>query len=234
MLSKSSPRTSVILWLHLFLDDAGLIWCGGRIHNAPVTESAKFPYLLPPKDPFTELVIRYTHVCRLHAGVNSTLTALRLRCWISVGRQHAKKAISHCVTCKKFSGLPYDIPDQPLLPKSRLQQAQPFTVLGVDFTGALYISEGRNQKKVYICLFTCATTRAVHLEVVTNLSVQTFLYAYRRFAARKSGPQQMVSDNASTYLSGAEELTELFQSQALKEPLSKKGVDWQFIPKRAP
>jgi len=44
----------------------------------------------------------------------------------------------------------------------------------------------------------------------------------------------MISDNASTYLSAAEELTELFQSQSLKESLSKQGVNWQFIPKRAP
>ena len=44
----------------------------------------------------------------------------------------------------------------------------------------------------------------------------------------------MISDNASTYLSAAEELTELFQSQTLKESLAKQGVDWQFIPKRAP
>ena len=234
MLSKSSPRTALVRQLRLFLDDTGLICCGGRIHNAPVSESAKFPRLLPPKDPFTELVIRDTHIRQLHAGVNSTLTALRLWYWIPAGRQHVKKAISHCVTCKKISGLPYDIPDPPPLPKSRLQQAEPFTVTGVDFTGALHIREAGVQRKVYICLFTCATTRAIHLEVVTDLSVQTFLLAYRRFAARKSVPQQMISDNASTYLSAAEELTELFQSQSLKESLSKQGVNWQFIPKRAP
>ena len=92
-------------------------------------------------DPFTELVIRDTHIRQLHAGVNSTLTALRLCYWIPAGRQHVKKAISNCVTCKKISGLPYDLPDPPPLPKSRLQLAEPFTVTGVDFTGALHIRE---------------------------------------------------------------------------------------------
>ena len=115
-------------------------------------------------------------------------------------------------------GLPFDIPNPPSLPNSGLQQAAPFTVEGVDFTGALHIRETVVERKVYI------TTRAVHLEVVTDLTVQTFLFAYRRFA-RKSAPQQMICDNASTYLSAAEELTELFQAQTLKESLSKQGVD---------
>ena len=171
MLSNSSPRTAP------FLRWTGLIRCGGRIHNAPITESAKFPLLLPPKNPFTDLVIRNTHVRQLHAGVNSTLTALHLKYWIPAGRQHVGKAINHCVSCKKISGLPYTVP------KSRLQQVEPFSVTGVDFTGALYIHEAEVYRKVYICLFTCASTRAVHLEVVTDLMVQTFLLTYRRFAA---------------------------------------------------
>ena len=50
---------------------------------------------------------------------------------------------------------------------------------GVDFTGALHIREVGAQRKVHICLFTCAATRAVHLEVVKDLSVQTFLLPYR-------------------------------------------------------
>ena len=142
----------------------------------------------------------------------------------------SKKGLANYVTCKKTSGLPYDIPDPPPLPKSRIQQAERFTVTGVDFTGTLYICEAGVQRKVYICLFTYATTWAVHLEVFTNWSVQTFLLAYRRFAARKSAPQQMISDNASPYLTAAEELTELFKSQWLKESLRKQGLNWQFIP----
>jgi len=85
----------------------------------------------------------------------------------------------------------------------------PFTVAGIDFTGALYVRQNSNEIKVYICLFTCATTRAVHLEVVTDLSIETFLLAFREFASCKSLPQMMMSDNASTYVSAAEELNKL-------------------------
>ena len=88
--------------------------------------------------------------------------------------------------------------------------------------------------KVYICFFTCATTRAIHLEVVEDLTVEAFLLAFRRFASRKSLPRKLISDNASTFLSANNERKELFESHALKETLAREGVEWQFIPKRAP
>ena len=103
----------------------------------------------------------------------------------------------------------------------------------IDFTGALYVKE-REETKVYICLFSCAVTRAVHLEVVIDLTVETFLLAFRRFCSRKSLPQKMISDNASTYLAVAEELQRMFNSDALKEALESQNISWHFIPKRAP
>ena len=56
---------------------------------------------------------------------------------------------------------------------------QPFQVIGVDFTGSLYVRGLEGEMKVYVCLFTCAVTRAIHLEVVTDLSVETFILALR-------------------------------------------------------
>jgi transposase InsO family protein len=87
---------------------------------------------------------------------------------------------------------------------------------------------------VYICLFTCASTRAVHLEVVTDLTVPTFIEAFRRFASRKSLPKVLISDNASTYQSAAEELLKLLKSPLLETHLRNRAVQWIFIPKRAP
>ena len=88
------------------------------------------------------------------------------------------------------------------------------------------------EHKAYICLFTCTSTRAIHLEIVTDLSTETFLLAFRRFVSRKLLPVVMISDNASTYLAAAEELKTLFDS--IKETLGRQGVTWHFIPKRAP
>jgi len=63
--------------------------------------------------------------------------------------------------------------------------------------------------------------------------VETFLLAFRRFASRRSLPQIIISDNASTYLAAADELQQLLQSECLTEALGRKGVQWQFIPRRA-
>ena len=90
------------------------------------------------------------------------------------------------------------------------------------------------ESKVYICLFTCATSQAVHLEVETDLSVPIFLLVFRRFAAWRSLPQIMMSDNATTYTSAAEELTELLSSDEIRTVLGRKGNKWKFIPKKAP
>ena len=86
---------------------------------------------------------------------------------------------------------------------------------------------------MYLCLFTCATTRAVHLEIVQDLTADMFLLAFRKFAGRRSLPTIMISDNGSTYLSAADELHTLMELPEVKDELGKRGVSWQFIPKRA-
>ena len=85
-------------------------------------------------------------------------------------------------------GSPYNIPDAPTLPYIRTKQGKPFEITGVDFTGALYVKTLQGEDKVYLCLFTCSLTRAVHLEVVTDLNVETFMQAFRRFVCWKSLP----------------------------------------------
>lgn len=166
---------------------------------------------------------------------HSIVTALWQRYWIPTACRVIGKLLKKCVICC-VAGRPFSIPDPPLLPHARVREGPPFDVTGIDFTGAMYVrNEGSlSESKVYICLFTCANTRAVHLEVVTDLSEETFLQAFCRFAARRSLPRLIISDNASTYMSASKELDKLFQSPTLKAALMKKGTTWRFIPKRAP
>ena len=226
-------RNTLIRQLRLFLDD-GLLRCGGRIHNAPLSATAKFPLLLPPKHHLTSLIILDAHVRLFHAGTNSTLTMIRQKFWIPTGRQRIKSILLHCTTCRRHMGKPYTIPDPAPLPEIRTRESEPFEVTGIDFTGAMYVRHMNSEAKVYVCLFTCATSRAIHLEVVTDLTVETFLLAFRRFSSRKSLPQILVSDNASTYTAAAEDLQQLLKSDHLTEALGRRGVQWRFIPKRAP
>ena len=231
--TNSSSRLPLVRQLRLYLDHTGLIRCGGRIHNAPLSESAKFPILLPSKDPFTSLLIWHTHKAQYHAGVNMTLTTLRQMYWVPCARQRIRALLRKCVTCRKLAGQPYTAPDPPPLVKARVQQSMPFEVTGIDFTGTLFV-RGEQESKVYICLFTCAVTRAVHLKVATDLTVECFLQAFRCFSSRKSLPRLVLSDNGSTFLSAADELKALFSSPSLTSALSKSGTEWRFILKRAP
>ena len=175
-LSHSGPnhkRAILVRQLRLFLDSEGFIRCGGRIHNAPLSQLAKFPYLLPSRHTFTTLIVYDTHTKLYHCGVNSTITALRQTYWIPTIRQCVKGLLRHCTTCRRHISKSYTPPDPAPLPKSRTQDVNPFTFTGVDFTGALYVRNGGEEVKAYVCLFTCATSRAVHLEVVTDLSTAT-------------------------------------------------------------
>ena len=80
-------------------------------------------------------------------------------------------------------GKPYKAPDPPPLIKVRIQETEPFNVMVVDFTGVLYVREKGGESKAYICLFICAVTRAVDLEMVIDLTVEEFLQAFRRFSS---------------------------------------------------
>ena len=201
--------------------------------NAPLEDDAKFPYLLPPKDRFTALVIEEAHFSHLHSGLESTVTFLRQKFWIPNIRQRVRSAIYRCIICRKVSGQPYSAPDPQPLPKDRLRYSSPFTITGVHFTGASYIKDKDGNKiKVYICLFTCANTRAVHLERVSNLTEESFLLAFRRFAARMSTPKIMISDNALTYVASARTIKML--TSAANDRLASHGTTWKFIPNRAP
>ena len=232
--SQSDNRLSLVRQLRLFLDDKELLRCGGRIHNAPLSELTKFPYLLPSKHHFTKLIILHTHIQQHHSGVNATLTTIRQQYWIPSGRQRIRSLLRTCVVCKKTAGRPYPAPDPPPLVKCRVDTAHPFEVTGVDFTGALYVRCSAGEQKVYVCLFTCAVSRAVHLEIVIDLTLECFLQAFRRFTSRRSLPRVMMSDNATTFLAAGEELQSLLSSAALADNLARRGVEWRFIPKRAP
>ena len=229
-----TKNLAIVKQLRLFLDPQGHIRCGGRIHNDPLEEDTKFPYLLPRKHTFTKLVIQHIHKNVLQSGINATVTQIRQKYWIPSIRQVVHSEIRKCVTCLKVAAKHFQSQSLPPLPKIRVEDGPPFTVTGVDFTGALYIKDKTgHQSKAYICLFTCATTRAVHLKVVTDLTEQSLMDAFR-FSSRKSLPKLMLSDNATTYTAAAVHLRRLFDSQYLKQSLSHKGTEWKFISRHAP
>ena len=145
----------------MFVDNEGLWRCKGRLSEADITEFAKYPILLDASHHITALIVKSCHEKVLHGGMKDTLTELRSRFWIVRGRQVVKKLLFHCVICRRFDSRPFQPPPPPSLPGFRVQEAQPFAYTGVDFAGPLYIVNDPDTK-VWICLYTCCVTRAVH------------------------------------------------------------------------
>jgi hypothetical protein len=125
---KSGKTTSTFVkQLRLFIDNDGYVRCGGRIHNAPVDEETKFPYLMPDDHYFTRMLIQLTHESLLHTGVGSVVTQLQQQYWIPSIRRCVQSVLRKCVMCRRVSGRPYTAPDAPPLPKDRVNDTKPFS-----------------------------------------------------------------------------------------------------------
>ena len=241
LLSKdrnSNPPTYVTQF-GLFLDE-DVIKCKGRLNNAPLPVNTRNPILLPAKHEFTHLLIKQSHECVKHSGIRDTLTTLRERYWVPRGREAVKKIIRSCVICRKHEGTPFSSLPPTDLPSNRVSEDPPFTHIGLDFAGPLYVetknSEGetRESQKVYVCLFTCASTRAVHLELTRSLSVESFLLAFRRFTSRRGLPATITSDNAKTFRSSSRDIRNIARAEEVWRFLANKQITWTFIIERAP
>ena len=148
----------------------------------------KNPVLLPSKHCFSNLVIRDTHERIKHSGLRDTLSTIRERFWILKRREAVKRYIRQCIVCRKVEGKTYSPACIPDLPSYHVFEDPPFSHTGLDFAGPLYIKPAHEKQdqtanseatKVYILLMTCASTRAIHLELTRGLSVPAFLLAFR-------------------------------------------------------
>ena len=93
------------------------------------------------------------------------------------GRCLIKEIINRCIICCRFEGPPCRNPPPPPLPVFRVTEGPPFSHTGVDFAGSLYVKsrEAVESDKVWICLYTCCITQAVHIDLVPNMTAQAFL-----------------------------------------------------------
>ena len=220
----------------LYEDENGVVRCKGRIANADLPHETMFPALLPRNHHISTLLVRQVHEKVHHSKVVATLSQLRSRFWIVKGRQFVKKIISRCTVCRRYEGRGYKVPPQNDLPGFRLSQKPAFTYVGVDYAGPLYIKEPNCSalKKVYVLLFTCCSTRAVHLELATDLSADVFIRCLRRFTARRGLPEIIVSDNAKTFKAAAKVLKKVFSYPSVKRFLANRRITWRFNIDRAP
>ncbi|KRY32987.1 hypothetical protein T01_1154 [Trichinella spiralis] len=106
-----------------------------------------------------------------------------------------------------------------------------------NFAGPLYVKEGRTISKIYICLFTCMATRAIHLEPSSDMAAQSFLAAFRRFISRRGKPSVVQTDNFRTFKLADKYIQDLFrgdEKQKIARALTEEKVEWRFSCERSP
>ena len=251
-LKAKSPikQDSKISQLSPYIDeDTGLIRMEGRIHNAQLTESEKHPVILPHQSHIVKLLVENIHMKQMHSGVNHTLITLRNEFWVTRARSLVKSVVKSCILCRMHMPKRITVPYSPL-PADRVTEASPFQIIGIDFTGPIHIEETKittkrttkkcpvktvkvkTTSKAYIALTTCAVTRAVHLELVPDLSTDAFMRSFRRFVSRRGTSQVIYSDNAQTYKcaeKGIKQCYEILNSPKFQEFLSERSIKWKYI-----
>ena len=238
LLSGKPPKPIRVDQFRLKMDDNKLLKCQGRIGNSSLPLSINEPIILPSNHYFARLLILDAPDKMKHSEVNDTLTMLRECFWILKGRQAVKKVLQNCVICCKFSGSPYPSVNSPDLPAIHVSENLPFAHTGLDFAGPLYVGYGvdssisEGDTKSYICLLTCTSTRAIHLELTLKLDVSSFLLAFRRFVARRGLPATLISDNATTFKSASKEVKCIVRSQEVNQYLVNNQTTWKFIVER--
>ncbi|XP_003375683.1 hypothetical protein Tsp_09262, partial [Trichinella spiralis] len=159
------------------------------------------PMLLPHGDGVVKLLIQHVHEVQLHAGVKQTLAATRRRFWITKGRSAVKDVVWKCMVCRRATARPFG-QRMAELPPERTELVGPFVYVGVDFAGPILArSDGKplTLLKTYVCVFTCMVVRAIYLELVPEMTVDSFLRALRRFIARRGRPRLLQLDNFQTF-----------------------------------
>ncbi|KAG1661324.1 Ovochymase-2 [Nymphon striatum] len=174
-----------------------LMRLGGRLQYSDLPYSSIHPIIVPHKSYFAKLLILDCHRSHSHCGVSQLICIIRERLWLSRLRSLAKSVVRVCVICRRVNQRACHEIAAPL-PSCRINPSPPFNVVGIDFCGPLLLKGSR--LKHYVCLFTCATTRAIHLELVDSLKTEEFLLCFRRFIGRRNVPSIIISDNAATFV----------------------------------
>lgn len=222
-----------------FIDTDGIIRAGGRLSAAShMSEHHKHPILIG-KGKLRDLIIRHTHITHGHCGNSLSERIIREDYWLPAIKQGIQKQKNSCLLCTRWKARA----TQPImgdLPQERVVPAPCFQQTGVDLSGpwSIRASAIKFEKiiKVYIALFICLVTKAVHLEICSDLSTENFLAAVTRFTSRRGQVALYWSDNGGNFV-GASRLMKESWEKVKKEgsaALATQEVQWKFNPPYTP
>ena len=209
--NKPVPKNSAIYSLNPYVGPNGLLRVGGRLSRAPcLTPKEKHPVIVPNTH-VAKLLVTHFHESVNHQGRLFTEGAVRTGgFWIVGGKRLVSSVIHRCVQCKKLRGH-FESQKMSELPSDRLEKAPPFTYVGLDTFGPWSVTTrktrgGAANSKRWAILFTCLCVRAIHIEVVEDMSSSAFINALRRFIAVRGKVKQFRSDRGTNFVGATDDL----------------------------
>ncbi|XP_052817602.1 uncharacterized protein LOC128243724 isoform X1 [Mya arenaria] len=233
---KPLPRDSSISTLSPYLDEDGILRVGGRLKNADLPQHEKKPVLIPGHCHLATLLVRHYHQTVFHQGRHFTEGAVRAAgYWIIGGKRLINFTIHKCVKCRRLRGqLSHQMMSD--LPADRVTPSPPFSFVGIDVFGPWHIVTrqtrgGAATSKRWAVLFICQTTRAIHLELIEEMSSSCFINALRRFSAIRGKVKEFRSDRGTNFVGSTDELkidAICVENDPVHQHLYNSGTVWRF------
>ncbi|GFW43560.1 integrase catalytic domain-containing protein [Trichonephila clavipes] len=224
------------------MDDKGILRVGGRLEIASLPYSQNHPAILAKNSKLSKIYFITLHKKLFHVGPQGLLNAVRLRFWALGGRNQARKTVHTCVACFKCKPIPSS-QIMGNLPYERVNMAPPFSITGLDLGGPYSVTYKNQRKgvwnKIYVCVCICFVTRAIHLEILSDLTSDAIIATLKRFMSRRGKCSKIFTDNATNFVGANSQLkafykTLNFPDQNLAAHFTEEGIEWNFIPPRVP
>lgn len=221
-------RKSKIKKLSPFLDETGMLRMNSRVQSA-LTFKERNPLILG-KSHLSRLIVLHYHHKIHHQGLHSTVTTVRQAGYCLVGARTVAKSVIHiCVKCKILREKPQE-QQMGLLPTERTEQAPPFSHVGIDTFGHFIVKDQRREAKRWGLILTCLYTRAVHIELLNDLTTDCFLQALRRFQAVRGPVATIYSDGGTNFIGGRNQLEKDLMSMKegeVKDYLAESKIEFK-------
>ena len=249
-------ESSKLFQLQAYVDtETGIIRSRSRLGLSDLLPSeTTSPIILPKGSTFIEKYVLFLHTSNCHSGNAATLYMLRRQFRLMGGKREVSRILHMCRKKNCNAPVPLDQKMAPL-PVQRIDSFTPWLGIAVDFFGPLKtrhfcaasqhncstlsckhdclkaVCPHQGEEKAYGCLFTCLSTRAVHIELVENQATETFLLAFTRLISRRGKPTYVWSDNSKTFKCANKELIRLYKKinwQTVQDKAAQQGIDWKF------
>jgi hypothetical protein len=204
--------------------------------KSPLSNEFKFPAILSAHCHVAKLVVTHFYEQSVRMGPSYVLSKIRQKYWIVRGHAFVRSVLKDCFSCKLRNKAQEKQIMASLLDFRHKSGRYAFETVGVDYFGPFNVKRGRGLEKRWDCIFTCLTTRALHLEVAFSMESDSILCAFHRFVARRGVPRDVHSDNGTNFvraLDNFQRALERWDQNKIHGKLLIGGSNWHFGPPEA-